>query len=298
MALAASAANAQMTDLVTASDPFQVVGAGMRVGVGSLMQDGANIERSMGLNAAVDGQYTYYFANSGKSKPIFGIRSGLAFAFTNNSVSMSDYALEQELTVKDGSKDLKLKYDLTVQGIDEKISQLSIEVPVMASMMYKQLFANLGVRVGIPVISKYKQTLDGYSTSVTITDYNISIKNSKALGCISESEADKKDSFEGASFNLSLAFEGGYTFVIAQNWLSVGAYVDFGLVNNYDGGKGSLLDVDFTTLDPQNNIPATATVNSLTKSSADKLGNFDAGIRAVYSWPMLKSGKAKGKKRK
>ncbi|MCQ2228230.1 MAG: hypothetical protein MJZ13_00610 [Bacteroidales bacterium] len=299
LALAASSANAQLSDLVTSTTPFQVVGAGMRVGVGSLKQEGFGIQNGMGVNAGIDGVYTYYFKSLGKSKPFIGVRSGLGVSLTNNNVSRSSYEVKfSDIVVKDKDKDVKMSYQLISSNIDEKNTQIAIEVPIMGSVLYKQLYGNLGVRIGIPVVSKYKITMDAPTTVITLEDYGVTINDSKVLGgYIPESESSKSGDFDGATFNLSLAFEGGYVFEMGGNWLCVGAYFDYGLVNNFSAGGSNLVDVDFSPLSQTPSGPATVSVNSLTQSHAEKMGFFDVGVRATYSWPMIKSGKSKkGKK--
>jgi len=294
MALAVTSANAQMSDLVTSTNPFQLVGAGLRIGAGSLKQEGFDIKSGMGLNTGIEGEYSYYFYSLGKSKPFIGVRTGLAVSFTNNSVSKDAYEYSLPEFAQDG---VKMAYSLKSSKIDEKNSQIAIEVPIMGSVLYKQLYGNLGVRIGIPIVSKYKITMNDPTTTITLTDYDVTIKDSKVLGgSIPASESSKSDSFDGASFNMSLAFEGGYMLEIGENWLSIGAYFDYGLVNNFSAGKGNLVDVDFSTLDPKESKPATVSVNSLTQSHAEKMGFFDVGVRAVYSWPNIGSKSKKSKK--
>lgn len=277
----ATVANAQMSDLTTNTGQIQVVGAGLRVGAGSFMQNGDDISAKMGFSGAVDGVYGLYFKRKDKTKPYFGIRSGLSVAYAQNKVSADEFSDSYKVE-KDN---INISYNNMLSNLEETNRQLSVEVPVMASMIYKRLFANLGVRIGIPVMSKYKLTIGGNNIAATISDdgnfSNIEIDNAEALGKLESTSFDGKID-DAASFKMSLAFEGGYVFTVANNWLSVGAFFNYGLVSNYDGGKGYVVECN-----PES-IPATINVNSLTQSRSDKMNDMSFGVKAAYCWPKMK----------
>lgn len=285
----ASMASAQLKDLTTNTDKFQIVGAGLRVGGGSYMQTGDGLTASLGLNGAVDGVYGFYFARSDKSKPYIGIRSGLSIAYGQNKVTASEVSQTYKATFVDGEKgNLDVTYRTIATDVEETNSRIALEVPVMASAIYKCFWANLGVRVGIPIISNYKQDLASASVTAQVTDgqnFDMPIENSLALGRVDGKSFD--DKLEGPSFNVSLAFEGGYAMEVAGNWLMLGAYFNYGLVNNFDGGKVNHIDCDL------NSLPANVTVNSLTKSCADKMGEMSFGIKASYNWQLGNSSGSK-----
>ncbi len=277
----ATIANAQMSNLTTSTGSVQVVGAGARLGAGSLMQDGDNLTKKMGFNGAVDGVYTYYFARKDKSKPFFGIRSGLSVAFAQNTVTANEINQDYKLTKVNSvdNKEVSITYNTCVANVEEKNNQLSVEIPVMASMLYNRIFANVGVRVGIPIMSKYKQTIGEASVIAHLDDYDVDVPNEVVFGKVEGTSYN--DKLEAASFKLDLSIEGGYVLTLGKNWLSLGAYFNYGLMSNYDGGDGHLVDCDVE------NIPAVVTVNSLTKSRADKMGDMNFGVKAAFCWPKM-----------
>lgn len=283
LVLAVVCANAQMTELVSSTGPFQTVGSGARLGMGSMMQSGDDLSSAMGFNGALEGQYTYYFARKGKNAPYFGVRSGLSISYLQNTVKQGKF--EEVYTINADKHNLT--YSISANSLEEKNRQLSVEVPLMATCMYKQLFFSLGVKAGIPMMSKYNLTMSDPMTSVKVEDYGVQIDNAPVLGGFSESKIDVKDKLDASTFNMSIAFEGGYTMKFMNNWLSLGLYFDYGIVNNFSAGDGKIVKIDMTTINASTQTPATVSVESMTKTLADKMGNMDFGIRAIYSWPMM-----------
>lgn len=270
--------SAQMTELTNNTNAMQVYGVGLRVGAGSFRQNGDDLSAKMGINGAVDGVYTYYFKRSKKASPFWGIRTGVSVAYGQNKVNADEINQSYTLIADNAGSNVNILYNTKVTDVEETNRQLSVEVPIMASMLYKQLFANLGVRVGIPVMSKYKQTIGTASIAGTVSDddFEVVIPDKVALGKVEETSFN--DKLDAASFKMSLAFEGGYVFVVGGNWLSVGAYFNMGLVSNYDGGSDNLISCDVSS------IPATVTVNSLTKACSDKMADLNFGVKASFCW--------------
>ena len=282
----ATVANAQMSELTTNTGQMQIVGAGLRVGAGSFRQNGDDLSAKIGFSGAVDGVYGFYFKRKSTARPYIGIRSGLSIAYTQNKVSADNISDKYTINSNIDGNNLTFNYTTNIVDLEETNRQLSIEVPIMASAIYKRLFANLGVRIGIPVVSKYKLTFENSSSTIqaNIVEegvFDIPTENTKAFGKLEESSSN--DKIDGAaSFKMSLAFEGGYVFTIAKNWLSVGAFFNLGLVSNYDGGKGQVVESD------PREIPATVKINSLTGSRSDKMNDLSFGVKAAYTWPKIK----------
>lgn len=287
VALAISA-GAQIPDLTTNTDKLQIVGAGLRGGLGSFMQDGTGLSTKFGVNGAVDGVYCFYFQRKDSDHPYIGIRSGLSVAYGQNKVTADDVVATFE-TEKDG---IKISYKSPIKDIEETNRQLSIEVPIMASAIYKSFWANLGVRVAVPIITKYKQEIgDGSGIVANITDnenFDLDVENAYVLGRL-ESNSFDGDFNNAASVKILAAFEGGYAFDIAGQWLAVGLYFNYGVYSNYDGGNGGHVDANVDEL------PAKISLNSVTESYSDKMNDMSFGIKASYNWQL---GKSSGKSSK
>ena len=277
------------------------VGAGMRVGFGSMMQKSdVESDRTKGFDGGIDGVFCYFFPQRNTKLPHFGVRTGVSMGYKQNSISMP---VDLEYTTVD-AEDRKVTYHVLADNVKETDRQMSLELPVMFAAWYKNIFANLGLRVGIPAVSRYEQKMSGnHSVTATFDDYGVSLKDELVTGKISLDDTRMKSKLDAAGFNLCLALEGGYEFNFLGNQLSAGIYVDYGLVDNFKGSGDNFADADPTAIDASSNTPATVVVHTLTDSYVSSVGIFDIGVRAVYSWrhprksASKKSGRSKGGKR-
>lgn len=267
------------------------IGAGMRVGFGSMMQK-ADVEsdRTKGFDGAVDGVFCYFFDQRNKKLPFFGVRTGLSVGYKQNSISMPI-----DLTYKTiDAEGRSITYHVLADKVKETDRQMSLELPVMFAAWYKNFFANLGLRVGIPAVSRYEQKMMGnYSVTATFDDYDVSLTDELVTGKISLDDTRMKAKLDAAGFNLCLALEGGYEFNFLGNQLSTGIYVDYGLVDNFKGNGAYFADADPSVIDPSTNTPASVAVHTLTDSYVSSVGIFDIGVRAVYSWRYPRKGSSK-----
>ncbi|MCQ2202032.1 MAG: PorT family protein [Bacteroidales bacterium] len=289
--LSVSAVAQRISDGV--SSRWWTIGAGMRVGFGSMMQK-ADVEsdRTKGFDGAVDGVFNYYFHHRNTKLPFFGVRTGLSVGYKQNSISMPI-----DLTYKTvDSEGRSITYHVLADNVKETDRQMSLELPVMFAAWYKNIFANLGLRVGIPAVSRYEQKMGNHSVTATFDDYDVSLTDELVTGKISLDDTRMKAKLDAAGFNLCLALEGGYEFDFLGNRLSAGIYVDYGLVDNYKGNGAHFADADPSVIDPSTNTPASVVVNTLTDSYVSSVGIFDIGVRAVYSWrhPRKSASKSKG----
>lgn len=266
------------------------VGAGARVGFGSMMQK-ADVEsdRTKGFDGAVDGVFNYYFNQKNKKLPFFGVRTGISVGYKQNSISMP---VDLTYNTKD-AEGRSITYHVVADNVKETDRQMSLELPVMFAAWYKNIFANLGLRVGIPAVSRYEQKMGEHSVTATFDDYGVSLRDELVTGKISLDDTRMKAKLDAAGFNLCLAFEGGYEFSFLGNQLSAGIYVDYGLVDNFKGNGNLFADADPSVINPTTNTPASVVVHTLTDSYVNSVGIFDIGVRAVYSWRHPRKGSSK-----
>lgn len=275
------------------SSRWWTIGAGARVGFGSMMQKAdVKSDRTKGFDGAVDGVFNYYFHHRNNKLPYFGVRTGVSVGYKQNSISMPI-----DLTYKAVDADGRnITYHVLADNVKETDRQMSLELPVMFAAWYQNIFANLGLRVGIPAVSRYEQKMGNHSVTATFDDYDVSLTDELVTGKISLDDTRMKAKLDAAGFNLCLALEGGYEFDFLGNRLSAGIYVDYGLVDNYKGNGAHFADADPSVIDPSTNTPASVVVNTLTDSYVSSVGIFDIGVRAVYSWrhPRKSASKSKG----
>lgn len=272
------------------------IGAGVRTGLGSMMQksQGESSDRSKGFDGAAEGVYTCYFTQKKKNFPLFGFRTGLSLGFRQNSLMMDDVDLTYKSEDAEGNV---IVYHATAEDVKETDRQFAVEVPVMFAAYYNRIFANLGLRVGIPLMSRYKQTMTNPTLTATYEEYGVTISGERVTGRVSSEDTKQKAKLDASSFNLCLSLEAGYTFDFLGGKLLAGMYADYGLVDNFDGKGKNFTDADPTAIDASTNTPTTVIVHSLTDSYVSNVGIFCMGLRAVYAWqfPKTKSGRASRK---
>lgn len=263
------------------------LGVGARVGLGSMMQksDEESSDRTKGFDGAAEGVFTYYFQQSNTKMPLMGIRTGLSLGYRQNSLTMDKVDLTYTVADAQGNKIL---YQATAEDVKETDRQFAVEVPVMFAAYYNRIFANVGLRVGIPMMSRYSQTMSNPTLTATYEEYDVTIYGDRVTGQVSTADNNKKAKLDASSFNLCLSFEAGYTFNILGSQLQAGIYADYGLVDNYKCKRDNFTDADPSKIDGASNTPASVVVHSLTDSYVDNVGIFCMGVRAVYSLRLSK----------
>lgn len=256
------------------------LGAGLRLGIGSMMQkseDSSN-DNTKGFDGAAEGVFIYYFTKK-YDAPLFGVRTGLSLGYRQNSIMMDDIDLTYQ------SKDAlgnSITYHATAKDVKETDRLFSVEIPVMCAMKYYRYYANLGVRMGIPLLSRYKQTMKDPSLTATYDDFEVTLRDEKVSGVVSNDDQKQKAKLDAASFSLNASLEGGYTFTVLGRDLRVGIYMDYGIVDNFKGKGNNFTDADPSTIDGATSTPTSVVVHSLTDSYVNKVGLFCGGVRAVY----------------
>lgn len=273
------------------------IGAGMRVGMGTMKQetDAAQSDAGKGFDGAVEGIYTIYFPKKWNG-PSLGVRTGLTMGYRQNSLTMP-IDLEYKMTDPEGNP---ITYHVTADKVKETDRQFSAELPVMCAAYYKNFVVNLGVKVGFPVLSRYEQKMTNPQLTATYDDLGVSISGEKVTGVISTDDNHTKAKLDAAGFNMCLSLEAGYElpFRILGGKLQAGIYVDYGLVDNFDAKGEKFTEADPSTIDGDTNTPTLVVVRTLTDSYVNNVGIFDVGLRAVYVFDFnKKKGSSSGRQR-
>lgn len=263
------------------------IGAGARVGLGSMMQksEGESSDRTKGFDGAAEGVFTFYFAHKKKNMPHLGFRTGLSLGYRQNSLTMDKVDLTYKAADAQGNT---IIYHATADDVKETDRQFAVEIPVMFAAYYNRIFANLGLRVGIPALSRYNQTMMNPTLTATYEEFGVTISGERVTGRVSNDDTKQKAKLDASSFNLCLSLEAGYTFDILSGKLLAGMYADYGLVDNFEGKGKNFTDADPSAIDGATNTPTTVIVHSLTDSYVSNVGIFCMGIRAVYAWQFPK----------
>lgn len=259
------------------------IGAGMRVGFGSMMQKSdVESDRTKGFDGGVDGVFTFYFAQNRANWPSIGFRTGLAVGYKQNSISMPIDLTYQTID----SENNPMTYHVTADDVKETDRQISLELPVMCALWYNNITANLGLRFGVPVLSRYEQKMTNPQLTATYDELGVTISGEKVTGIIATDDNHTKSKLNAAGFNMCLSLEAGYDlpWLILGNKLNVGIYTDYGLIDNFKEGDKLFTDADPSKIDGATNTPTLVVVRTLTDSYVSNVGVFDIGIRATYTF--------------
>lgn len=257
------------------------IGVGARLGMGSMMQKAEEVksDRTAGFDGSAEGVLTYYFSRK-EELPQFGFRTGLSLGYRQNSLKTDK--IDVSYTEKDALGN-SIIYHATAEDVKEVDRQFAVEIPAMFAAYYNRIFANIGLCMGVPLMSRYKQTMSNPTLSATYEEYGVTISGERVTGIVSSGEDNKKAKLDASSFNMCLSLEAGYTFDFLGNSLLVGMYADYGLVDNFKGKANNFTEADPSTIDGATNTPTKVVVHSLTDSYVSNVGIFCMGLRAVYT---------------
>jgi len=256
------------------------MGVGARMGLGSMMQDSEDVssDRSAGFDGAGEFVFTKYFKYGKGGTSCFGLRTGLSLGYRQNSIKMGNVDLTYKAKDAEGND---ITYHVTAKNVKETDRQFALEIPVLFAMSFDRIYTNVGLRFGIPAMSRYSQTMEDPSILATYDDYEVTLRDETVTGKVSNDDKSQKAKLDASSFNMCLSLEAGYDLHILP--VSVGIYVDYGLVDNYKGKGAHFTDADPSAIDGATSTPTSIVVHSLTDSYVDNVGIFCVGVRGVYT---------------
>ena len=264
---------------------------GARVGVASQLHqpiEKVNAKWGVGFDAMLDLQYAHYWSND--ARPVdLGIIVGLGIGYAQGTFNGS------QDTVYQAGDNNEITYHVTADNIRETDRQLQLEVPLMFSLIHDNgLFFNIGPKFMIPVYTPYKQTVNSADASITAVypEEGITIKDNIVTGKYIDQQPTEDNGIQ-FKVNVMLTAEIGYEWILKSgNSLGLGAYANYCVYNNFSNqyknaaagsadSRPSLLDITAPT-EAAGGAIADLNMLSATRTYADKLGYFDAGIKLAY----------------
>ena len=256
---------------------------GVRGGASSLLHQAQKGNWTCGFDALLDLQYAHYWAKDGRPVDL-GLIVGIAAGYQQSGLkTVVDDAYTQPTEV--GPVDYTIKAD----EVKETDRNIQLEVPVMFSLIHDNgLFFNVGPKFMIPVYTPYNQAISNNANTIVdayFPDEKVHVMNDDVTGVLGDDQYKLSGTDNGVQFNINvmLTAEIGYEWILKSgNSLGLGAYANYSVFNTFKNGATTSDDLITLTTPPSTASKAQFNVNAATKSYADKLGFFDAGIKLAY----------------
>ncbi len=251
---------------------------GARGGAAALLHNVVNGNWTCGGDVVLDLQYAHYWSKEGLPMDL-GIIAGLGIGYSQSGMRAAvDTAYT--VTTDDGNIDYTLKAD----EVKENDGQIQLEVPIMFSLIHENgLFFNVGPKFMLPVYTPYNQTIHNPDINAYFPEEGVNVSNEVVTGLVRDNQITTKGSDNGnqCKINIMLTAELGYEWRFANGHsLGLGAFANYSVYNSFknQGQNVSLMDVTA----PSSSSSATVDILSATKTYAERLGYFDAGIKLAY----------------
>lgn len=247
---------------------------GLRGGASSLMHHADKGNWTCGGDVVLDLQYAHYWTKDGRPVDL-GLIVGLGIGYMQSGLKVGN---DSTSFTKSG-----VDYTVLASNIKETDHQLQLEVPLMFSLISeKGVFFNIGPKFMIPVYSPYKQTVDQNNTHITayFPNEGITITDETVTGKYTGQQPTTKNGIQ-FNVNVMLTAEIGYEWVLKSgNSFGLGAYANYSVFNTFKNTAST--EGLFNLTAPTETSAAILDVQSATKTYADKLGYFDAGLKLAY----------------
>lgn len=231
-----------------------------------------------GFDAVLDLQYAHYWAKDGRPVDL-GLIVGLGIGYAQSALRTSQWDYLPDY------KSSGIDYLILANNIKENDRQIQAEVPLMFSLIADNgIFFNIGPKFMIPVYTMFDQKLSKSDVNVIAYDpaLEVTFDNNIVTGVYDESLKPAGDNGMQFKFNVMLMAELGYEWILNNgNSLGLGVYADYSFYNSFKNEVSSQSLIDLVTPPSESGI-AQLGVLSATKTYADKIGFFDAGIKVAY----------------
>ena len=247
---------------------------GLRGGASSLMHHADKGNWTCGGDVVLDLQYAHYWTKDGRPVDL-GLIVGLGIGYMQSGLKVGN---DSTFFTKSG-----VDYTVLASNIKETDHQLQLEVPLMFSLISeKGVFFNVGPKFMIPVYTPYKQSVDQANTHITayFPNEGITVTDEVVTGKYTGQQPEAKNGIQ-FNINVMLTAEIGYEWILKSgNSFGLGAYANYSVFNTYKNTTSTEGLFDLTA--PTETSAAILDVQSATKTYADKLGYFDAGLKLAY----------------
>jgi hypothetical protein len=268
---------------------------GLRGGASALLHEVNQGKWLCGGDVLLDLQYAHYWTKDGRPVDL-GLLVGLSLGYSQSGMKANVDTYDQVLDNTDPSFPMHVDYTVRADEVKENDGQLQMEVPLMFSLITERgFFFNIGPKFMLPLYTPYKQTIsDNDNTYITayFEEIGVPVTNEVITGVLKESDYTTRASDNGNQFsiNVMLGTELGYEWVLnSGNSLGLGVYANYCVYNSFKNEAANTPLIEVTP--PQANSVAQVDVHSATKTYANKLGYFDAGLKIAYHFNFPKKHK-------
>ncbi len=260
---------------------------GVRGGAASLLHNAVKGNWTCGGNAVLDLQYAHYWVKDGRPVDL-GLIVGLGIGYMQSGLAANDSTAFSKANVN---------YTVIAKNIKETDHQLQLEVPLMFSLIHESgLFFNVGPKFMIPVYTPFNQTASQDETHISayFPEYGITVVDNEVTGKYTGQQPTGQNGIQ-FNVNVMLTAEIGYEWILKSgNSLGLGAYANYSVFNTFKNTTST--EGLFNLTAPTDDSKAVLDVQSATKTYANKLGYFDAGIKLAYHFNFPKKRQYKDSK--
>ena len=203
-------------------------------GLAGLKYDLSNGESKLkpGFHAGIG--YTKFFNSR------WGLATGVELGYYQSRATLTPNTVFSSYEID--SENNAFEFRVKTKGYEEKQSLYALQIPLMVqfqplSKSSTQLYAQGGVKLGIPVSSSYQTKADEINASGYYPDVNAEITDLPAHGFGTQTNWKSKGDYDFKP-SYALAAEAGVKFRLSLgNHLYAGLFIDYGL-NNIKKGEG------------------------------------------------------------
>lgn len=274
---------------------------GVRGGASALLHN-VNLGNWMcGYDALLDLQYAHYWTKDGRPVDL-GILTGLSIGYSASGMKASVNSDLKGVSDGDATNPMHIDYKIRADEIKENDGQLQLEIPLMFSLIHESgFFFNVGPRFMLPVYTPYNQTISNNKNTYIdayFQETGVHVTNEDITGVLAQDDYKSKGTDNGNqfAFNLMLGAELGYEWTLKSgNSLGLGVYGNYCVFSTFKNGSTST-DPLIQVTPPSGSSAAQVEVLSATKTYANKLGFFDAGVKLAYHFNFPKKKQMKDAK--
>ena len=164
----------------------------------------------------------------------WGLATGLGLGYYQSRATLTPNTVFSSYSVD--SENNAFEFRVNTKGYEEKQNLYALQIPVMVqfqspSKTSTQLYAQGGVKLGIPISSSYQTKADEINASGYYPDVNAEITDLPAHGFGTQTNWSGKGDYD-FKLSYSLAAETGARFRLSLgNYLYAGLFIDYGLNN-------------------------------------------------------------------
>ena len=270
---------------------------GLRGGASALLHKVDQGNWLCGGDGVLDLQYAHYWAKDGRPVDL-GLIVGLGLGYSQSGMhaNVDDQMVYEDKT--DPTFPMHVDYTIHADDVKESDGQLQLEIPIMFSLITQRgFFFNLGPKFMLPLYTPYKQTIsNNENTNITayFEEIGVPVTNEIITGALAEDQYTTKASDNGNQFsiNIMLGAELGWEWTLKSgNSFGLGVYANYCLYNSFKNNTENIPLIQVTP--PQGDDVAIVNVNSATKTYANGLGFFDAGLKLAYHFNFPKKSQYK-----